>query len=307
MGFKSYTLVILMPVLDKKSERAARAALRRPEWLKIRLGANGNYNDVRRLIAEKQLNTVCESARCPNIGECWSRRTATFMILGDVCTRSCKFCNIKAAKPSKYDLSEPQRVAEAVEALNIRHAVITSVTRDDLADGGAFMFAETIRQIRVRRPTTTIETLIPDFQGDLSALDTVLNAKPDILNHNIEVVERLQKEIRVQASYQRSLSVLKHSSQKEFLTKSGIMVGFGEEKEEILRCFDDLRKSGCSILTIGQYLPPTKKHYPLFRFYHPDEFDELKEIALDYGFTHVESGPKVRSSYHADQQFQQKD
>ena len=292
-----------MSVSVNKPERVRNAALRRPEWLKIRLGANGNYNDVRRLIADKKLNTVCESARCPNIGECWSRRTATFMILGNVCTRSCKFCNIEAAKPTEYDLNEPQRVAEAVEELNLRHAVITSVTRDDLADGGSFMFAETIRQIRARKPITTIEVLIPDFQGDLTDLDTVLKAGPDILNHNIEVVERLQKEIRVQASYKRSLSVLKHAAKSGVVTKSGIMVGFGEDREEILQSFNDLRETGCTILTIGQYLPPTKKHYPLFRFYHPDEFKELKELALQYGFTHVESGPKVRSSYHADQQF----
>ncbi len=292
-----------MPVSVNKPERVRNAALRRPPWLKIRLGANGNFNDVRRLISDKNLHTVCESARCPNIGECWSRRTATFMILGDICTRSCKFCNIGTSKPQGYDKNEPQRVAEAVEELNLRHAVITSVTRDDLDDGGAFMFAETIRQIRMRKPNTTIETLIPDFKGDLGALDIVLDAGPDILNHNIEVVERLQKEIRVQASYKRSLSVLEYAAKKGFLTKSGIMVGFGEEKDELLSSFQDLRKAGCSILTIGQYLPPTKEHYPLFRFYHPDEFAELKEAALSYGFTHVESGPKVRSSYHADQQF----
>jgi lipoic acid synthetase len=292
-----------METINRNDKRIHNNTLRRPEWLKVRLGVDNNYNDVRRLIADKQLHTVCESARCPNIGECWSRKTATFMILGDICTRNCKFCNISAAKPTEYDEQEPQRVAEAVEELNLRHAVITSVTRDDLDDGGASIFAETIHQIRKRKPSTTIEVLIPDFKGNISNLNTVLDAGPDVLNHNIEVVKRLQKEIRVQASYERSLLVLKHASQRGFIAKSGLMVGFGEEKEEILQAFKDLRENGCTILTIGQYLPPTKAHYPLFRFYHPDEFEELKTIALQYGFTHVESGPKVRSSYHADQQF----
>ncbi len=281
---------------------AANTRLRRPEWLKIKWGANKDFSDVRALINRQKLHTVCESARCPNIGECWSRRTATFMILGNICTRSCKFCNIEVGKPTEYDLDEPRRVAEAVKELNLRHAVITSVARDDLSDGGAFIFAETIRLIHEYLPGCSVEVLIPDFKGDLNDLDTVLEAKPEILNHNLETVKRLQKEVRVQARYDRSLSVLEHAKKQGFVTKSGIMVGLGEKWDEIIELFHDLRAIDCDILTIGQYLPPTKMHYPLDRFYTPQEFAELKRIALELGFRHVESGPLVRSSYHADEQ-----
>lgn len=278
------------------------SALRRPHWLKVNLSGGKEYKDVHTLVKDKKLHTVCESARCPNIGECWQRRTATFMILGDICTRSCRFCNIKVGKPKEYDMEEPQRVADAVKELNLKHAVITSVARDDLCDGGAFIFAETTRKIREINPGCAIELLIPDFKGDLEDLDTVLDAEPDILNHNLETVERLQKPFRVQASYERSLKILNHAKQRNFITKSGIMVGAGETKGEIIQTLKDLRNIDCNILTIGQYLPPTKMHYPLDRFYHPDEFAELKRVALDLGFTHVESGPLVRSSYHADEQ-----
>jgi lipoic acid synthetase len=291
--------------LSKKQNPANSAAntrLRRPEWLKIKWGANKDFSDVRALINRQKLHTVCESARCPNIGECWSRRTATFMILGNICTRSCKFCNIEVGKPTEYDLDEPRRVAEAVKELNLRHAVITSVARDDLSDGGAFIFAETIRLIHEYLPGCSVEVLIPDFKGDLNDLDTVLEAKPEILNHNLETVKRLQKEVRVQARYERSLSVLEHAKKQGFVTKSGIMVGLGEKWDEIIELFHDLRAIDCDILTIGQYLPPTKMHYPLDRFYTPQEFAELKRIALELGFKHVESGPLVRSSYHADEQ-----
>ncbi len=281
---------------------AANTRLRRPEWLKIKWGANKDFSDVRALINRQKLHTVCESARCPNIGECWSRRTATFMILGNICTRSCKFCNIEVGKPTEYDLDEPRRVAEAVKELNLRHAVITSVARDDLSDGGAFIFAETIRLIHEYLPGCSVEVLIPDFKGDLNDLDTVLEAKPEILNHNLETVKRLQKDVRVQARYERSLSVLEHAKKQGFVTKSGIMVGLGEKWDEIIELFHDLRAIDCDILTIGQYLPPTKMHYPLDRFYTPQEFAELKRIALELGFKHVESGPLVRSSYHADEQ-----
>jgi len=276
--------------------------LRRPEWLKVRLGQDNNFSDVRQLVAQKNLHTVCESARCPNIGECWSRKTATFMILGNVCTRSCRFCNIDVGKPTEYDVQEPQRVADAVKELGLRHAVITSVTRDDLSDGGAYIFAETIRLIKEQKPSCTIEVLIPDFKGDLTDLDTVLDAQPDILNHNLETVERLQSPLRVQATYKTSLSILGHAKEREFITKSGIMVGVGETQDEILQTLRDLRVIDCDILTIGQYLPPTKEHFPLDRFYTPDEFAELKKRALEMGFMHVESGPLVRSSYHADEQ-----
>lgn len=291
-----------MAVKLSEKNTEANTRLRRPEWLKVNLGKNDDFADVRRLIQRQKLHTVCESARCPNIGECWSRRTATFMILGNICTRSCRFCNIETGRPSEYDVQEPQRIADAVKELNLRHAVITSVTRDDLSDGGAFIFAETVRLIHKQLPGCTIEVLIPDFQGDLHDLDTVLDAKPDILNHNLETVERLQKPLRVQATYQRSLSVLAHARQRGFVTKSGIMVGVGETKDEIVQTLHDLRAVGCQILTIGQYLPPTKTHYPLDRFYSPQEFADLKTIALDLGFSHVESGPLVRSSYHADEQ-----
>ncbi len=284
----------------------ANTRLRRPEWLKVKLGRNEDFAHVRRLIQRQKLHTVCESARCPNIGECWSRRTATFMILGNTCTRSCRFCNIETGKPSEYDVQEPQRIAAAVKELRLRHAVITSVTRDDLSDGGAFIFAETVRLIHEQLPDCTIEVLIPDFQGDTDDLDTVLNAHPDILNHNLETVERLQKPLRVQATYQRSLSVLSHARQRGFVTKSGIMVGVGETKDEIVQTLHDLRAIDCQILTIGQYLPPSKSHYPLDRFYSPQEFAELKAVALELGFKYVESGPLVRSSYHADEQVLQR-
>ncbi len=292
-------------MLSKKKNPAnseINTRLRRPEWLKIKWGANKDFSDVRALINRQKLHTVCESARCPNIGECWSRRTATFMILGNICTRSCRFCNIEVGKPSGYDLDEPRRVAEAVAELNLRHAVITSVTRDDLSDGGAFIFAETIRLIQQLAPSCTIEVLIPDFKGDLSDLDTVLDARPNILNHNLETVKRLQQPVRVQARYDRSLSILEHAKKRGFITKSGIMVGLGEHKQEIMDLFRDLRDVGCDILTIGQYLPPTKMHYPLHRFYTPEEFADLKKAALKLGFKHVEAGPLVRSSYHADEQ-----
>jgi len=291
--------------VSKKQDAANSAIntrLRRPAWLKVQLGANKDFSDVRSLIKRQKLHTVCESARCPNIGECWSRRTATFMILGNICTRSCKFCNIEVGKPTEYDLDEPRRVAEAVAELRLRHAVITSVTRDDLSDGGASMFAETIRLIHEMAPSCTVEVLIPDFKGNLDDLDTVLDARPDILNHNLETVKRLQKDVRVQAGYDRSLSILEHAKQRGFIIKSGIMVGLGEQWNEIIELLHDLRAVDCDILTIGQYLPPTKMHYPLDRFYTPDEFAELKRIALKLGFTHVESGPLVRSSYHADEQ-----
>ena len=276
--------------------------LRRPEWLKIKLGSDSNYGLVRKLINRQQLHTVCESARCPNIGECWTRRTATFMILGNICTRSCKFCNITVGKPTEYDLEEPVRLADAVKELQLKHAVITSVARDDLSDGGASIFAETICQIHSRVPKCSVEALIPDFKGDMDDLDTVLAANPQILNHNLETVQRLQKPVRVQATYRRSLSVLGHAKKRGFVTKSGIMVGLSETRDEIIQTMKDLRRIECDIITIGQYLPPTKTHYPIDRYYTPQEFEELKEIGVGLGFTHVESGPLVRSSYHADEQ-----
>ena len=291
-----------MPVKTNQKNIKNNTRLRRPEWLKVRLGSGQNFSDVRNLVGDNKLHTVCESARCPNVSECWSRRTATFMVLGNVCTRSCTFCNIKTGKPPVYDLEEPQRVADAVKKLNLRHAVITSVARDDLKDGGSSIFAATINKIREQQPVCTIEVLIPDFKGDLKLLDIVLDSRPNILNHNLETVERLQQPLRIQAKYDRSLSILKHAKERGFITKSGIMVGVGETLEEIYETLRNLMDIDCNILTVGQYLPPTKMHYPMDRFYHPDEFAEIKEKALAMGFTHVESGPMVRSSYHADEQ-----
>jgi lipoic acid synthetase len=291
-----------MPSKTNTENIAQNEALRRPEWLKVKFGSGDDFRKVRGLVDKKSLHTVCESARCPNLGECWSRGTATFMILGETCTRSCAFCNIKVGKPDFYDAGEPKRVAEAVADMNLRHAVLTMVARDDLHDGGAFIVAETIREIKKVRPGCSVEALISDLKGDPKALNTVLEGKPDILNHNLETVKRLQRALRVQATYERSLQILKWSRDAGFTTKSGIMVGVGETFTEIVEVMTDLRAIDVSILTIGQYLPPTKAHYPLDRFYTPDEFADLKELGLEMGFSHVESGPLVRSSYHADEQ-----
>lgn len=277
---------------------------RKPEWLKIKLLTGENYYELKKMMRSKTLHTVCEEARCPNIYECWSNRTATFMILGDICTRACRFCAVKTGLPTELDLAEPERVAEAVEQMGLRHAVVTSVARDDLKDGGASIFAETIRAIRRRNPFTTVEVLIPDFQGNWDALKIVMDARPDILNHNIETVRRLTDRVRAKATYDRSLELLRRAKemQPDIPTKSGIMVGVGETWEEILETMDDLRAAGVDILTIGQYLQPTKQHLKIERYYHPDEFAKLKEEGLKRGFKHVESGPLVRSSYHAHEQ-----
>jgi len=277
------------------------SALRRPEWLKVKFGAGETFRHVRTQVDSESLNTVCESARCPNLGECWSRGTATFMVLGNTCTRSCNFCNIKVGKPAEYDLAEPKRVAKAVKNMHLRHAVITMVARDDLKDGGAFIVAETIRQIRQLNPACTVEALISDLKGSRNDLETILAAQPDILNHNLETVRRLQKALRVQASYERSFRILQWAQAAGHTIKSGIMVGVGETLDEIIKVMQDLRLIGCELLTIGQYLPPTKEHYPLHRYYNPDEFADLREMGLEMGFTHVISGPLVRSSYHAEE------
>ena len=251
-----------------------------------------------------RLNTVCEDARCPNIGECWHHGTATFMILGDVCTRACAYCAVAHGKPNELDTAEPGRVAEAVGRMQLQYAVITSVDRDDLADGGASIFADTIRQTRARVATCRIEVLIPDFQGNERSLHTVLDAGPDVLNHNTETVPRLYRRVRSGGKYARTLELLDRSRRyrPDVATKTGIMVGLGEERDEILTVFDDLRRAGTSILTIGQYLRPSPQHAPMTRYYHPDEFADLKREALARGFVHVESGPLVRSSYHAHEQ-----
>ena len=275
---------------------------RKPSWLRAKLPNGKDYAAVRKLVDGQKLHTVCQSAQCPNMGECWSRGTATMMILGNVCTRSCNFCAIQTGRPTELDLGEPARVAEAVAAMKLRHCVITSVTRDELKDGGAAVWAATIRAIRYRSPHTAIEVLTPDFRGKTEQIDIVLDAKPDIFNHNVETVERLQKPVRVQAKYRRSLDVLQHAGDRGFVTKSGIMLGLGEEKDEIAQTLRDMRSVGIKIVTLGQYLQPTQKHLPVARWVTPEEFDEWRLFGESIGFTKVESGPLVRSSYHADEQ-----
>lgn len=278
---------------------------RKPEWLKIKLNTNENYTGLKKMMREKSLHTVCEEAKCPNIHECWAvRRTATFMILGDVCTRACRFCAVKTGLPTELDWQEPERVADSVVLMNLKHVVVTAVARDDLKDGGAAVFAETVRAIRRKNPFTSIEVLPSDMGGVLENLKTLMDARPDILNHNIETVERLTPRIRARAKYERSLEFLRRGKelQPDIPTKSSIMVGLGETKEELIEAMDDLRANNVDILTLGQYLQPSKKHLEVVKYYHPDEFAELKEIALQKGFSHCEAGPLVRSSYHADEQ-----
>ena len=276
----------------------------KPAWLKVRAPGSANYVRLKGIMQELKLNTVCEDAHCPNIGECWHHGTATFMILGDICTRACSYCAVAHGRPTELDLAEPGRVAEAVARMGLQYAVITSVDRDDQADGGASVFAETIRLTRARVPSCRIEVLIPDFQGKEEPLRTVLDAGPDVLNHNIETVPRLYRMARSGGRYRRSLELLERarSYRPHIATKTGIMVGLGEERDELDAVFGDLREVGVSILTIGQYLRPSPKHAPMARYYHPDEFAQLKAAALEKGFVHVESGPLVRSSYHAHEQ-----
>lgn len=274
---------------------------KRPDWLKVKLPTGDNYSDVRNLMREKKLNTVCEEAKCPNIAECWNHRTATFMILGDTCTRSCGFCNVKVGWPSGLDLEEPRRVADVIKQLDLRHAVITSVNRDELVDGGATIFKECIRLLREEKPECTVEILIPDFKGEESAFEIIMQYPPNILNHNLETIKRLYHAVRPQAKYERSLNLIKWFKSKSLKTKSGIMVGIGETPDEVLELMKDLHSHGCEIMTIGQYLQPTKNHLPVDRFVTLEEFRMYKEEGLKMGFTVVESSPLVRSSYHADQ------
>lgn len=282
--------------------------LRKPKWLKTKINTNKSYNDLKKIMRENNLNTVCEEAKCPNIYECWSeRKTATFMILGDTCTRGCRFCAVKTGLPNELDWNEPERVADSVQLMGLRHVVVTAVARDDLNDGGAAVFAETVRAIRRKNPACTIEILPSDMKGDYESLHMLMDSKPDIFNHNIETVRRLTKRVRARATYDRSLQLLKRvkSIAPNTPTKSSIMVGLGETKEEIIQAMDDLLAHDVDIMTIGQYLQPTRKHLDVVKYYHPDEFLELKEIALEKGFEHCESGPLVRSSYHADEQVSQ--
>ena len=277
---------------------------RKPSWLRAKLPTGPGYSAVRKLVDDTSLHTVCQSAQCPNLGECWSRGTATVMILGNICTRSCNFCAIQTGRPTELDLGEPARVADAVARMNLKHCVITSVCRDELADGGASVWAATIRAVRHRNPNTAIEVLTPDFKGNFSHVDLVLDAKPDIFNHNLETVERLQKPVRVQARYDRSRSVLQHAKARGFTTKTGIMLGLGEEEHEIEQTLRDVAADKTDILTLGQYLQPTPQHLKIARWAHPDEFARWKEFGLSIGIGVVESGAMVRSSYHADEQSQ---
>jgi len=274
----------------------------KPAWLKTKLRSGPNFQDLKSIVAGHNVHTVCQEAMCPNISECWERRAATIMILGDTCTRSCAFCAVKTGRPSAVDLDEPRRTAEAVKKMGLHHCVITSVDRDELADGGAAIWAETIRQVHAVVPGCTVEVLTPDFQGKTESIQAVLDARPEIMSHNMETVERLHRKIRPQAQYQRSLDVLRQSVAGGLQTKTSIMVGIGETKDEVFALMDDARATGCQIFSLGQYLQPTKQHEPVHRFVHPDEFTEYKEYGLKIGFGHVESGPLVRSSYHADEQ-----
>ncbi len=292
--------ITALEIQETQKEKTVSARLLHPEWLKVKIPGGKDYARLDGIIRSKNLHTVCEEARCPNMKECWNSGTATFMILGDICTRSCRFCGVKTGRPNfGLDWDEPRRVAEAVELMKIKHAVITSVNRDERKDGGAPIFAETIRLIHEQVPGCKVEVLIPDFKGSKDALEIVLTAKPDVLNHNLETVPRLYRTVRQQANYRQSLEVLDRAKKKGFITKTGLMLGVGELTEEILEVMSDVRAVRCDILTLGQYLRPTKEHLPVDRYVHPDEFKMLKEEALKMGFRHVESGPLVRSSYHA--------
>lgn len=274
--------------------------LKKPKWLRVKLPTGENYKKVRNLVSEHKLHTICESGSCPNMGECWGAGTATFMILGNTCTRSCGFCAVNTGKPGEVDPFEPAKVAKSVKLMEVKHAVITSVDRDDLKDGGADTWVKTVEMIRKKSPGTTLETLIPDFAGKWENLQKVIDVAPEIVSHNLETVRRLTKEVRIQAKYDRSLEVLRRLKEGGMKTKSGVMLGLGESKEEVLETMDDLRSVGVQILTLGQYLQPTKDHLEVQEFITPEQFEEYKQIGLDKGFTYVESGALVRSSYHAE-------
>ena len=294
---------IALPLLNN----AETPQRRHPAWIKARIPGSGAYAELKKLMRDLQLHTVCEEARCPNIGECWNNRTATFMILGDVCTRRCMFCAVKKGTPGGIvDADEPRRLGEAVGHLKLRHVVITSVNRDDLPDGGAAIFANCIAEARKQQPGCTVEVLIPDLDGNWDALKVIIQARPEVLNHNTETVPRLYRRVRPYANYQQTLTLLRVGKQldAEILTKSGLMVGLGETVTEVLETMQDICNTGCDILTIGQYLAPSARHLPIQRYYTPEEFDELKEAGTAMGFRHVESGPLVRSSYHASEQAQ---
>ena len=273
---------------------------KKPDWLRVRLPIGENYRQVRGLVESYKLHTICQSGNCPNMGECWGAGTATFMILGNTCTRSCGFCSVATGRPDPVDWDEPQRVAEAISLMKVKHAVLTSVDRDELEDGGSIIWKNTIMAVRVLNPDTTLETLIPDFKGEKANIDRIIDAAPEVVSHNLETVERLTKQVRIQAKYRRSLEVIRYLKQGGMRTKSGIMLGLGEVKEEVIQSMHDLKDNGCDVVTLGQYLQPSKNHLPVSRYIHPDEFAEYRELGYDMGFDYVESGPLVRSSYHAE-------
>jgi len=273
---------------------------RKPKWLRVKLPTGENYKHVRKLVSEHKLHTICESGNCPNMGECWGEGTATFMILGNICTRSCGFCAVATGRPLPVDWEEPEKVAESVRLMEVKHCVITSVDRDELKDGGSIIWSETVNAVRRKSPGTTMETLIPDFKGDQEAVQRIIDVAPEIVSHNIETVRRLTRQVRIQAKYDRSLEVLRWLHEGGMRTKSGIMLGLGEEEEEVIKTMDDLRAVGVQIITIGQYLQPTPKHLPVREFITPEQFKKYEKIGLDKGFRFVESGPLVRSSYRAE-------
>jgi lipoyl synthase len=274
--------------------------VKKPDWLRVKLPIGESYKQVRNLVDTHKLHTICESGNCPNMGECWGAGTATFMILGNICTRSCGFCAVATGRPDAVDWDEPQRVAEAIYLMKVKHAVITSVDRDELKDGGSIIWANTIKAVRALNADTTMETLIPDFAGKWDNLQRIIEVAPEIVSHNLETVERMTKQVRIQAKYHRSLEVIRRLKDGGMRTKSGIMLGLGETKEEVVQAMQDLYDNGCDVITLGQYLQPTPKHLPVVRFVHPDEFAELREIGYNMGLDYVESGPLVRSSYHAE-------
>ncbi|MEO7531357.1 MAG: lipoyl synthase [Sediminibacterium sp.] len=287
-----------LPVVPKIDN--SETPLKKPNWLRVKLPIGESYKHVRGLVDTHKLHTICESGNCPNMGECWGAGTATFMILGNICTRSCGFCAVATGRPDAVDWDEPQRVAEAIHLMKVKHAVITSVDRDELKDGGSIIWYNTIEAVKGLNPDTTLETLIPDFQGRHDQVQRIINAAPDVVSHNMETVERMTRQVRIQAKYRRSLEVLRLLKEGGMRTKTGIMLGLGEAKEEVIQSMEDLVSVGCDVLTLGQYLQPTKKHLPVQRFVHPDEFAELREIGYELGFDYVESGPLVRSSYHSE-------
>jgi lipoyl synthase len=283
-----------------KEEVFAPQRIKKPDWLRVKLPTGENYLKVRGLVDKHKLHTICESGNCPNMGECWGEGTATFMILGNICTRSCGFCAVATGRPLPADTKEPERVAESVRLMGVKHCVITSVDRDDLKDGGAEIWAETIRAVRRASPQTTMETLIPDFKGEMHNVQKIVDVMPEVVSHNMETVRRLTKQVRIQAKYDRSLAVLKYLHDGGCKTKSGIMVGLGETDEEVFETMHDLKNAGVQIMTIGQYLQPTRNHIPVKEFVHPEKFALYKKVGLDIGLKYVESGPLVRSSYHAE-------